>query len=815
MHRFQRHAGFVLLAAGWASAVICGYTVARAAENAADHKGWREVDLFDADWRFYKGDAKGAEAPDFDDANWRKLDVPHDWSIEGPFDKDNPTGGAGAFLPAGVGWYRKHFTLPAADKGHRVFIEFDGVMANSEVWINGHSLGKRPFGYVSFRYDLTDHLNFGDKPNVLAVRCDNSQQPASRWYAGAGIYRHVHLETVNPVHLDLWPQYVTTPKISADEATIHVHSTVTNQSDRPGEFVVETNLLDPEGKPAGPKMAGEINYPVKKISPGETAEFDQDLTVPKPQLWDLDHPNLYSAVAKLFATDNRETPIDSSTALFGIREAKFDAATGFSLNGKNMKLLGVCLHHDGGALGAAVPLSVWQRRLEALKQIGVNAIRTSHNPPAPEFLDLCDRMGFLVMDEMFDCWTAGKNKFDYHLYFNDWWKTDTTDTLLRDRDHPCIVIYSAGNEIGDINANNDKGSRVFVPIRDVMHQLDPTRPVTVAVLQPNQHGVYVKGGFAELMDVVGQNYRENELVAYHQANPQTKIIGTENHHDMGEWIYLRDNPAYSGQFLWTGFDYLGESKAWPKIGYNWGLFDRIGTPNGIGYQRQSWWSDVPMVHLVRREPPQRTADRPNNAERLPRFYSDWSPHVAADEHGENVQTVEAFSNCDTVELLLNDKSLGVKPRPADNASPREWKVPFEPGTLRAIASNDGKVVATHELRTAGKPAKIALETDRKELADDWDDVAFVGATVVDENGTPVPDATEPIKFGISGPGAVVAVDAGDPTSTAPFQTVECRPFHGLCAAIVRSTAPKGEITLTATSADLPAATVTMAAAAAK
>jgi beta-galactosidase len=476
-----------------------------------------------------------------------------------------------------------------------------------------------------------------------------------------------------------------------------------------------------------------------------------------------------------------------------------------------MKLKGVCLHHDAGAVGAAVPLSVWQRRLEALKQMGVNAIRTSHNPPSPEFLELCDRMGFLVMDEMFDCWEVGKNKYDYHLNFDDWWKTDTTDTLLRDRNHPSIVIYSAGNEIHDITAKDDRGSRLFVPIRDVMHEIDPTRPVTVAVLQPNQHGVYRPGGFAELMDVVGQNYREDELLAAHKANPQFKIIGTENHHEVNTWVALRDNPAYSGQFLWTGFDYLGESRGWPNIGYHWGLLDRIGTPNGIGYQRQSWWSNIPMVHIVRREKPLSTGANANNAERLPRLYSDWSPHVADDKQAENVQTVEAYSNCDDVELFLNGKSLGSLPRPADNASPRQWKVPFEPGTLRAVASKDGKVLAMHELRTAGKPAKIMLETDRSELRDAWDDVAFVHATVVDEKGTPVPDASDPVKFEISGPGTILAVDAGDPMSTEPFQTNQCKPFHGLCAALVRSTAPSGQITLTATCADLPAATVTMAA----
>ncbi|HEY2882027.1 MAG TPA: glycoside hydrolase family 2 TIM barrel-domain containing protein, partial [Pirellulales bacterium] len=515
---------------------------------ATDAKSSRVVKLFDADWRFLKDDAKDAQEATFDDAAWRKLAVPHDWSIEGPFDQKNPAGGQGAFLPTGIGWYRKHFSLPAGDKNRRVFIEFDGVMQNSEVWINGHSLGKRPFGYVSFRYDMTDHLKFGEgQTNVLAVRCDNSQQPASRWYAGAGIYRHVHLEVVDPVHLDLWPQFVTTPNIADDKATVHVHSKVVNQSNEPREVFIETSLIGPDGKTIERRVS-EVQPPVKKtIAPNESAEFDEDIAVVKPTRWDLDHPALYQAVTKVKSTAGKEpTSLDESIATFGIREAKFEPATGFWLNGKNFKLLGVCLHHDAGALGAAVPAAVWQSRLEALREIGVNAIRTSHNPPSPEFLDLCDKMGFVVMDEMFDCWRVGKNRFDYHVVFDDWWKTDTTDTLFRDRNHPSIVIYSAGNEIHDIVAGNDRGTKIFVPIRDLMHELDPTRPVTLAILQPNQHGVYQPGGLVEYMDVAGQNYRENEIVAEHDAHPELKILGTENNHDMRAWIYMRDTPAYAG-----------------------------------------------------------------------------------------------------------------------------------------------------------------------------------------------------------------------------------------------------------------------------
>jgi beta-galactosidase len=756
---------------------------------AAELASPRVVKLFDDDWRFFKGDAAGAEAVAFDDSQWRALSVPHDWSIEGPFDQAAPTRGSGAFLPAGMGWYRKHFTLPADYAKRRVFIEFDGVMANSEVWINGHSLGKRPFGYVSFRYDMTNQVNFGEgQSNVIAVKADNSKQPASRWYAGAGIYRHVHLEAVNPVHLDLWPQYVTA-KIADGNATVHVQCTVKNDSDSPRQVNVTTELADPSGKPISTQNAS-IESAGATVGAGETASFEKQITVASPQIWDLDHPNLYQAITKLTA-DGATT--DTSTATFGIRDAVFDAEKGFLLNGQPVKIKGVCLHHDAGCLGAAVPASVWQSRLQALKDMGCNAVRTSHNPPSPEFLDCCDRLGLLVMDEMFDCWTQGKNTFDYHVYFKDWWKQDTTDTLLRDRDHPSIVIYSAGNEIRDIHPNDDLGTKVFVGIRDVMHELDPTRPVTVAVLQPNQHGVYKPGGFAEQMDVVGQNYRENELLAAHKAHPEWKIIGTENHHEVNTWVYLRDNPAYSGQFLWTGFDYLGESNAWPNTGYNWALFDRTGGMHGIGFQRESWWSERPMVHLVRRERPANSGAGATNAERLPRLFSDWSPNV---EPG-TTENIEAYSNCDDVELFLNDKSLGMQSRPADNASPRQWKVPFAAGTIKAVAKNNGKEVASHELRTAGKPAKIVLAVDRQKLPADWDDVAIVRATIVDENGTRVPAAADGVTFTTAGPAEIAAVDSADWTSHELFQTNHRQAFQGECIAIVRANAPSGEIKVTA------------------
>ena len=369
----------------------------------------RLTQSFDSAWRFLKSDAPGAEQPDFADATWRPLDVPHDWSIEGPFAQTNPSTGLGAWLPSGVGWYRKRFSLPENAAGRRVFVEFDGIMANSDVWINGFNLGHRPYGYVSFQYELTGHLNFGVKENVLAVRADTSAQPASRYYFGAGIYRHVRLVVTDPVHIIHWGEFVTTPQVSAAQATVHVQTTVTNQSESPRQVSLRISLLDPAGK-----TAGQAETASQTLAPGSSAQFDQDIAVNNPQRWDLDNPVLYSARATV---NSGGKALDEAVAPFGIREAVFKADTGFWLNGKNIKVKGVCLHQDGGAFGIAVPDGVWEQRFQALKEIGANAIRTAHNPPDPAFLDLCDRMGFLVMDEMFDCWTVGKyNDKDYHLY---------------------------------------------------------------------------------------------------------------------------------------------------------------------------------------------------------------------------------------------------------------------------------------------------------------------------------------------------------------------------------------------------------------
>lgn len=752
---------------------------------------------FDSDWRFFKGDAPGAEDQAFDDTKWRTLNVPHDWSIEGPFDPKNTTGGAGGFLPAGIGWYRKHFTLPGDYARRRVFIEFDGIMANSDVWINGSHLGKRPYGYVSFSYELTGHLYFGgNNSNVLAVRADNSGQPASRWYSGAGIYRHVRLVATDPVHIPQWGTFVTTPQVTADRATIHVQSTVVNQSDAPRDVGFLIAIISSDGR-----AVKTINIK-RTVAAGQSADFEQDISVKTPRLWDLDHPSLCRAVTKV---QSGGAVLDEETTLFGIREARFEPGTGFWLNGKHLKIKGVCLHHDGGAFGAAVPLGVWERRLEHLRGLGINAIRTAHNPPAPEFLDLCDRMGFLVMDEMFDCWTVAKNPYDYHLYFNEWSKIDTRDTVRRDRNHPSVILYSAGNEIHD-TPNGELAKRILAGLVEVFHQNDPSRPVTQALFRPNVSHDY-DNGLADLLDVVGTNYRDGELLAAYQAKPTRKILGTEQRHDLQTWLFARDNAPHAGQFLWSGIDYLGESPNWPIVAAGSGLLDRTGAVKPMAYERQSWWSDKSVVHIVRRVDPAQATNVDPGFEPLTRRqsqFADWTPrNVSAHE-----ESVEAYSNCEEVELFLNGKSLGAKPRNASD-SPRIWNVLYERGTLKAVGKIKGAIVASDELRTAGKAARIVLVADRTRLTPGWDDVCFVSATVVDEDGIVVPQAGDLVTFKISGPGIIAAVDSGDNASHESFQASERRAYQGRCSVIVKATASKGRITLAASAPGLTGSSISI------
>jgi beta-galactosidase len=780
----------------------------------------RQIQQFTTDWRFLQSDAPGAQSPTFDDSSWKSVNLPHDWSIAGPVDENAPSRAAGGFFPTGIGWYRHTLTLAKLDPAKRTFIAFDGIMANSDVYCNGELLGHRPYGYVSFNYDLTPHLHAGK--NIIAVRVDDSQQPASRWYPGAGINRQVRLITTNDTHIVPWGTFVTTPDVNNSDATIDVRSTILNDSDATAEVTLAVTIDTPNNV----HIASSVGHVAKVIAAHGTDDVEDHLRVTDPDRWDLDHPALYTAHVTVLRNGK---PIDSEDVRFGIREFHFDPNKGFFLNGVHHKIYGVALHTDAGALGTAVPLAAWQRRLTALRALGVNAIRTAHNPPAPEFLDLADRMGFLVMDEMFDCWTVAKNPYDYHLYFKEWSLRDTADTVRRDRNHPSIILWSAGNEIHD-TPKPEIAIPILKSLVDTFHQYDPTRPVTQALFRPNVSHDY-DNGLADLLDVVGQNYREQEILKAHADKPTRKIIGTENTHDRNQWIAMRDHPEYSGQFLWSGIDYLGEAGRWPSIGAGSGLLLTTSFPRARAFERQSWWADpttAPMVRIARRVQAARrgpidpgyasptssnqTATQPNvPLDSTTRFGQplllDWTPK----DESPHTENVEIYTNADEVELFLNDKSLGVEKRHPD-ATPITVPVAFAPGTIKAIARTNGKVVAQDELRTAGKPAQLLLTTGLAAakltqnpeashvptLSPDWNDVTYATATLVDANGTVIPDSTTLVHFNVSGPGKIIAVDNGNLLDHDPFEATQRTVFEGNAIAILRATSDSGAITLTAT-----------------
>jgi beta-galactosidase len=760
--------------------------------SVANAQAQRIIKAFDNDWRFHRGDIQGAEQAEFNDVDWQAVDVPHDWAIAGPFAEDAPARGEGGFLPTGVGWYRKSFTLPADHKGKRVVIEFDGVMANSDVWINGQHLGHRPNGYVSFNYDITDHVTLGEN-NVLAVKADTSEQVASRWYTGSGIYRHVRLVETEPIHIVPWGVSVTT---DGDDEAAEVTATVTMENDDSTEAVqVRMYVQDAQGL-----LISSATSNLNSWANGELP-FKLKFQVQKPHLWDISDPHLYTLKTIVYVGDDI---VDQNLTPFGIRTSEFKSDTGYWLNGRNVKIKGVCLHHDGGAVGAAVPMGVWEYRLEKLKELGVNAIRTAHNPPDPAFLDLCDRQGFLVMDEFFDCWTVAKRRHDYHKHFEEWSHRDMRDTILRDRNHPSVILYSVGNEIHD-TPREELAKRILKGLVDVCHDTDPTRPVTQALFRPNVSHDY-DNGLADMLDVIGTNYRDPELLQAWKDNPKRKIIGTEQGHERRIWLAARDNPQHSGQFLWVGVDYLGEAKKWPVTTFDSGLLDRTGEPHPRGLERQSWWSAEPMVAIFRREA--RTEETPPDPgyetvewKRLQVLFPDWTPKNL-EPHKENV---EVYTTGDEVELLQDGKSLGSKKRRGDAGS-LNWDVEFKPGKLEAIARNDGVEVAREELRTAGEAKRVELSLSRKRLGKGWDEVAIVQARVVDENGTVLPRAENQISFSTSEAGKIIGVDNGSIISHEPFQATERNAFQGKCIAIVRRMEGTGQIVVTANSDGLESAT---------
>ncbi len=777
---------------------------------------------FDEDWKFHRGEVHGGEKADLDETGWRRLDLPHDWSIEGPYSAANASGTG--FLPGGIGWYRKTFTLPESLRGRRIVVEFDGVYRDSDVWINGAHLGRRPYGYSSFAYELTPWIHFGDKPNLLAVRADHSVVADSRWYTGSGIYRHVRLTITHPVHVARWGTYVRTPVVRDDEALVSVETNVVNASKAAARVRLVTVVEDAFGREAARLEDEEL------IPPGRSYTFAQQGPVRKPMLWSLENPYLYTAVTRVY-TDGKLS--DEDRTPFGIRTIRFSAGAGFFLNGKPVKFKGVCIHHDLGALGAAFFEAALERRLKLLKELGVNAIRGSHNPMSPEFYDLCDRLGLLVMDEAFDEWTEGKRKWaegwnvgtagtrGYHEAFEEWASRDLEELVLRNRNHPSVVLWSIGNEIeypGDPFTHPfSGGAKPGTPSANILpfvarrliatiKRLDSTRPVTQALADIDSSNAT---GLASMLDVTGYNYQEQHYERDHKLYPERVILGTENRHPAPLWRMVAENPYVLGQFLWTGTDYLGEARRYPYRGSTQGLLDYCGFRKPDSYEREALWSGRPMAYAAVLEPGSQPgvagqADPATRGRRLAEHWN-WSGFP------QKSLKVYVYTNCTSAELLLNGRSLGEKKVEDRYSLALLWDVPNEPGVVRVIGKQDGVAAARFELATAGEPKRIHLVPDKTILRANGNDLSHIEVRVVDESGRRVHGARQWIEFDVTGAGRLAAVDNSDPSDVSPVQANRRQAYQGRALAIVRSGKQAGQIRIRASAGGLASADLTLTA----
>jgi beta-galactosidase len=765
---------------------------------------------FNNNWKFFLGDDSTAINVNYDDAKWRELSLPHDWSIESDFIKDAPATNQGGALPGGVGWYRKTFTVPQSSKNKNVFIQFDGVYKNSEVWINGHHLGKRPNGYISFQYDVTPWLKFDNGKNVMVVKVDNSQQPDSRWYTGSGIYRNVRLVTVSRyVSVKHWGTFITTPSISEKEATINVVTKLASTVKGRKSFSLFFDIYDSENKlvSGGEKSSG------RSLSFSDTSvQHVYSTNIFNPKLWSVDEPNLYKVVIRVVSKGKL---VDQYETTFGIRSFHFDRETGFFLNNKPLKIKGVCLHHDLGALGAAFNYRAAERQLQILKDMGCNAIRTAHNPPAPEFLDLCDKMGFLVMDEAFDMWQKKKTKFDYSKDFKEWHKQDLQDMILRDRNHPSVFMWSIGNEIRE--QFDSTGIALTKELVNLVKELDNTRPVTCALTETDTAKNFIYQ--ANALDLLGWNYNQQKYPDVLRNYPgkiflaaeTTSALETRGQYNLpsdsiqiwppkgqkemenvnGDWSasaydnvksnwgstheetwkIIKKYDFLSGLFVWTGFDYLGEPTPfpWPARSSYFGIVDLAGFPKDVYYMYQSEWTTKTVLHI----------------------FPHWNWKI-----GDMVDVWAYYNNADEVELFLNGKSLGIRKKINDDLHVM-WRVSFEPGVLKAVSRKQGKTVLVKEIKTAGKAVKIELKADRKIIKADGKDVSYITVRILDADGNLVPDADNKIEFSISGAGSIAGTDNGYQADTVSLKSAKRNAWKGLALAIIQSTRKKGNITLKA------------------
>jgi beta-galactosidase len=761
---------------------------------------------FDDDWSFHLGGAQGAEQNVFDDSKWRKIDLPHDWSIEdlkgthSPFNPDAISQVSGGFTTGGTGWYRKTFTVAPQDKGKKIHIQFDGVYMNADAWINGHHLGNHPYGYTGFMFDITEQVKF-DAPNVIAVEVKNEGQN-SRWYSGSGIYRHVWLNTLEQIHSKPWGTFITTPEVSNTTAKVNCKTSVVNETDQDATVSITTKIVNASGATVTSTELKQL------IGTKQLFEFNGDIIVNNPSLWSCESPSLYNAVTSIYS-NGKLLSIDTSN--FGIRKISFDVENGFQLNGQTIKLKGGCFHNDNGPLGAKAYDRAEERKVELLKASGYNAIRCSHNPPSPAFLEACDRLGMLVIDETFDMWNYGKNPYDYHLYFKDWWKKDVEAMVCRDRNHPSVIMWSIGNEIPE--RGNAEGVATAKLLSEYIKSLDQTRAITSAVNGLNAD----KDTYFAQLDVAGYNYAaggdhlvEGIYAVDHKRLPKRIMYGSESYplEAFGSWMNVVDHPYVLGDFVWTAFDYIGEASiGWlgyfqKQNFYPWNLaycgdIDICGWKRPQSYYRDALWKEDQISLFV--TPPIPSFKQNPNRESWSKWH--WLDAVSNwNWKGYENKSIEVniYSSCTQAELFLNGKSLGKKPTNRSTKFIASWQVSYQQGELKAVGYNaKSKIINSAVLATAGDVVKIQMAVDKKIIKANNQDLSYITVELLDAKGNRNPLAENRLKFEIEGPGTIVGVGNANPQSLESYQALERKAWQGRCIVVVKAGKFKGEIKLKA------------------
>ncbi len=775
--------------------------------------------LLDSGWKFSLGGMKGAEQTDFKDSSWRNVNLPHDWSIEDingtqtPFHPSAISQVNSGFTVGGTGWYRKKFYVPSTSKRKKLFLYFEGVYMNSDVWINGHHLGNHPYGYTSFQYDLTEHLVFGGE-NVISVEVKN-EGVNSRWYSGSGIYRHVWLKTTELIYHEDQSTQITITDISKKSALVHVKSVVRNESDQILTALTVTRIVNNSGI-----EVAKFETPFE-IHPQSHKELNKSIVIENPDYWSVDSPRLYTAIQQLYI--HKKLAAEELTT-FGIRTLAFSVQKGFELNGNMVKLKGGCVHHDNGPLGAKAYDRAEERRVELLKKSGFNALRCSHNPPSPSFLSACDRLGMLVIDEAFDSWNYGKNSFDYHLYFKEWGVSDIESMVRRDRNHPSIIMWSTGNEIPE--AGSPEGEKTSVMLNSVIRNLDTTRMITNAVCNfaTDKNKFFATTNIAEYNYAFGGENKSKKIYEDdHTRDPNRIMFGAESYpiNAFENWMYVKDHQYVVGDFVWTAFDYIGEASigwlGYPQSNsfYPWSLafcgdLDICGFKRPQSYYRDVLWMENQLSIFV--EPP--VPSYPTNPKLID--WSTWNWYdVLPDWNWKGYENkplnVSVYSSCEEVELFLNGKSLGRKPTNLKTEFKAIWPVPYKDGSLKAIGYTNGEQIKSEQLQTASAVSKIRLTADRKEILANNQDLSYITVELCDENGLVNPKSNSEISFVLQGEGSIEAVGNGDPRSIESYTAKQRKAWKGKCLVVVKASAKKGEIILTATLGNLTTQSISITA----